>query len=901
MQLQKLWSRNCKRCRTLSTNRAFTYEFSFLIIDCIFFSLSNRTTVRDQDARQRQQQEQPQLQPSFKLHQNGETTPNSVSNSGSERGGVDNKSSGYCSSNLYSSGSIEEPIYSEPLPVVVTDIVPRIISGAAPDLPHVIDVEAPEGLVAPIGHKQAKKLLNLQSIKLPERRVLESTSGHSSNYSNSPSDKLTITDESENVYEEEDELAADGRSFGVVVVEAEELEDDIQYEPPLVHRANDSVLIKRLSPPHLKSRPTSMVKTFSFNGHQNTAPAPPPPPPPPPLPDGLGKIQVQGKYQPLPQSLTTTTSTTTASNENGLRRASSSRKLPTIMEGIDGQIPRPIWPCDMDDSLMDINFESFLYSNEKRETSGSTGGQKQQQRRRTPPRRRRCDSPMYERGSGNNNEGIAGARSTNDIENNYRCMKYLNSCPENPYLVEGVEDLQMSVDKSLALYLKKCDDSLTMQNTREFLEDIRSKLNVLLENHAQHSQVQLMRAKTEESAGTGSVYEKSVALIERQIEKLKFDLDSYLRLFNQPNELQIKQLCTGLAKDARIQILQNAIENRNNSSLRNGSSPRSDSMTIPIHDPTISLENRLPFSTEIMVDDAGDAQVDVDDDNELNNYETMRDPQRHWQLQQPQNVKIISQYPENDLSSYFDTVYVQDGFNMGYKVNSHSRKSTGFDYEGCVVLRGKNDAPMLHNNIQNNYRHLRPGSNVSLLSQTPQKQARSSDSNLNSIASSADPNFRLKRNPSLSLSIASHNYSDRHPILKSRDYERSSQEFCVSTEESDSLNGSHKYTISTDSLDSHRQQQRHKEGHLHQNMMMQQNRLHGSKSTEEARKSIASVDRQDLIQEWHKNRPSIWELYYGINRPKQSMMGRKATASKTPMMTKSGKKKKAAIPYVSIT
>lgn len=798
---------------------------------------------------------------------------------------------------MYSSGSIEEPIYSEPLPIVVTDIVPRILSSASDDQQH-----QPRDDDDDSGHNQKKK----------NQQQLLKKSGHSSNF---PSDKLTITDESHRGDVEE------GRAYGIVVEEVEDDDEDEEeeedaYEPPLVRRANDSVLIKRLSPPHLKSRPPT-AQTFSFNG-QRTVPAPPPPPPPPPPPmplslgiGGLDKIQVQGKYPPQSQS-PASAAAAAATIENGLRRASASsgsRKLPTIMEGIDGQIPRPIWPCDMDDSLMDINFESFLYSNEKRESGSATGGQQQQQQQPPPLHRRRCDSPVY------NNEGIGGARSANDIENNYRCMKYLNSCPENPYLVEGVEDLQMSVDKSLALYLKKCDDSLTMQNTREFLEDIRSKLNVLLENHARHSQAQLMRSGGASSADSAnhpsksseqSVYEKSVALIERQIEKLKLDLDSYLRLFNQPNELQIKQLCTGLAKDVRIQTVQNAIENRNNN---NGNSLRSraaNSMTKSVHDPTISL-NRLPFGGSVM-----DDELPLEDaDNELNNYETMRD--HRWssvsgqQHQQPraQNVKIISQYPENDLSSYFDTVYVQDGFNMGYKVNNHHQRigspgvdTSSFEFEGPVILRAKHDQQQI------NTRQLRPGSAVSLLSSSQggagKRQSRSTSSNNNSVASSADPNFRLKRNPSLSLSIPSHNYSDRHPILESRDYERSSQEV-ISTGEEDSLNESHRYTNSTDSLNSHRQQQA-KEGHLHKNMMLQQNEFNAS-SAEETRRSVASVDRQDLIHEWHKNRPSIWELYYGINRPKQTMLGRKATVTATnALLAKSGKKKKkAVIPYVSIS
>lgn len=816
--------------------------------------------------------------PPYKL-QNGETVSNSVSNSGSERG-ADNKSSGYCSSNLYSSGSVEEPIYSEPL--VTEPIVPRIVND------HVIDVEPieddeddddeDEGLdLESSGHKTTISSGGSKQVP-PQMRVMGSTNSHSSNYS----DNIIITDVGGHVEGDDYERGVAAQS----------------YESPLVQRS-DANLSKRLPRPG---------KVYSVNGkkiptqqqlhpamhHQGDRGA-----------DVRGLVannngQLARYSLPSPPVVEAV-----ATNENGLRR---SRKLPTIMEGIDGQIPRPIWPCDMDDSLMDINFESFLYSNEKRES----GGQKQQpplaNQPHSPSRRRRCDSPIF-------NGDLRGPRP-NDIENNYRCMKYLDSCSDNPYLVEGVEDLQMSVDKSLALYLKKCDDSLTMQNTRDFLEDIRSKLNGLLENHARHSRVQMRATKME-----SLVYQKSVALIERQIEKLKYDLDSYLRLFNQSNEQQIKQLCTGLAKDARVQTLQNAIENR-----RNSLALSSSSLSL-LHDATFAssgpVNRLLPATNDEYLGGSAGGDAAYDSGELMNKYDTMRD---HWQHQQPQNVfNVISQYPENDLSSYFDTVYVQDGFNMGYKVNSHNNLGRGSigdpnNFDGKSVALSP--FASVHNNIHgvnknkgnNNINHVlgRSDDKSPVLSATMAKQKRApNDSNHNSIASSADPNFRLKRNPSLSLSIASHAYSeDRHPILASRDYEKH-VEVTVTTD--DSLDGSHDYHPDTDSLESHKNRRDDsavsKDGQRVQNMIMaDQGHFNAATSSglgnlQEVRKSIGSLEREDLIQDWHKNRPSIWELYYGINRPKQSMMSKKSSscgAAMTPVVVKSGKKK-AVIPYVSIT
>lgn len=839
--------------------------------------------------------------------QNGETiSANSVSNSGSERG-ADNKSSGYCSSNLYSSGSVEEPIYSEPL---VADIVPRIVSD------HVIDVEPVDdddedeeedglGVVALCsGHKStSKQQAPLNPSQAPQLRVVGLTNSHSSNYRDKV---IIITEESDHV--------------------------DDNY-----HRAWDG----------MATEPKKQV----ISAHKRL-PAPPPPPqpqlhrlplkipaPPPLPPTSLPAVRATSpeagpELRQSQMAIATTTASPSSSsptNENGVRR---SRKLPTIMEGIDGQIPRPIWPCDMDDSLMDINFESFLYSNEKRENGGQ-----QQHRPRTS---RRCDSPIYERSSSggggrvksHSNGDIGGAQS-NDIENNYRCMKYLNSCSENPYIVEGVEDLQMSVDKSLSLYLTKCDDSLTMQNTRDFLEDIRAKLNGLLEHHAHHSRAQLRASKTEASS---LVYHKSVALIERQIEKLKCDLDSYLKLFNQSNEQQIKQLCTGLAKDARIKTLQNAIENRRNSMV-------SASHETLLPNRFAGLGSKPSANDSFVVEDVTAAHHPDHHLHHLHHEDSTYDMPRG--AQQPQNIfNVISQYPENDLSSYFDTVYVQDGFNMGYKVNNHPRRADHNNLDGSVVLRGKSALPVPpsldslpllqpppfvihknnHNHINSARHHYRLDDNSPVLSAAAgasamavkQKRAFVNDNshNYNSIASSADPNFRLKRNPSLSLSTtASHSFSggadDRHPILASRDYEKLSKHdealITTATEDDDSCNQDYP---DTDSLESHKGRGRRaaKDGQRLQNMIMttdqgnyrdthQQDVVAGN--LQEARKSIAS---EDLNQEWHKNRPSIWELYYGINRPKQSMLSKKSgMVAVQPMLSKKGKKKKTAIPYVSIS
>ncbi|GAB0096925.1 hypothetical protein DMENIID0001_125070 [Sergentomyia squamirostris] len=232
----------------------------------------------------------------------------------------------------------------------------------------------------------------------------------------------------------------------------------------------------------------------------------------------------------------------------------STQKLPTIMEGIDGQIPRPIWPSDMDDSLVDINLDSFLLNKDQKNVhdEGSTG-------------------------DGIVNEALDcdDLSESNSLENNYRCAKYVNSCPENPYCVEGVlEDIQSSVDKSLSLYLQKCEDSITIQTTREFLEDIRKKLNSLLEEHYDENGDPLTttpsRSTILRTDDNRQSCRKTPAVIKDDIKNLKRDLDDYLKVMNQTNELEIQQLCTGIARDARLTTMKNALENR----MRNSENER---------------------------------------------------------------------------------------------------------------------------------------------------------------------------------------------------------------------------------------------------------------------------------------------------------------------------------------
>lgn len=766
--------------------------------------------------------------------ENTTTTANNVSNSGSEKGydgskadrqpsqyssTAEKSSSGYYSSQLYSTSSVEEHIYSEPTIIIEPSLTPPPLSS----LPTSISIEA---------------------AAIPPSHIR--------------SDSSTLTKSNKH-----------NRSSSAIineVVDQEEVDDDVEIDAQLQKLAS------------VNNELSKAAEEFSIRFHQ----------------------QLPACCEVASRMSKAFTFNVTAHNSNirmGLehnnkyftdctRRNHPQRKLPTIMEGIDGQIPRPIWPSDMDDSLMDINLDSFLYANEKKKNHHPALISKRAQNdhdsstlampphlpqsspppHATPP----LPPPLPSSALPSLLRDHRDHLNEEDIENNYRCIKYVNSCPDNPYRV--VEDIQLSVDKSLAFYLKKCDESVTMQNTRDFLEEIRAKLNSLLESHSAnlshyHSKPK-MSADHIDGGGlvAGGSLKSSIAVIEDNIKSLKGDLDKYLKLMNQTNELEIKQLCTGLAKDSRLQTLQNAMENRynSNSSSYNQqhlhhpySIEHRNSMTTAITPNPI--QNPFLFASDRIINE-GDRATAIDDNhyrhandddnsinviNNNNTYETMRDKQ--------QNMNIISQYPENDLSSYFDTVYVHEGFNLGYKINAST---------SSVRIKPHIDEQRY---VGSGNRKI--GHNVNTTTTTRQS------------ISSSDPNFQLKRKSSLNLQ-----YGDR--CVESEligDYE-------IKCDLSDDVTNTASNSSSPEESDhQQKQQQRNSivKSQMQQNLMMQQH------STLLKNLSKTPIMDQDLIhEEWHKNKPSIWELYYGINRPKHQ----KTLVKKS----KQGKKKAiSVIPYVS--
>lgn len=363
-------------------------------------------------------------------------------------------------------------------------------------------------------------------------------------------------------------------------------------------------------------------------------------------------------------------------------------KLPTIMEGIDGQIPKPVWPMDFDDSLMDINLEPFLLVN---------------------------DAPQLKR------------KFSNNLGNDNQCYD------------SSDDDSNRSSDKSLALYLKQCEETTNVQNTTDILEGIRKKLASLLEQAAK-TEVQGKNAEAEPTD------------LAKNIQSLKSELDSYLQRIKSKKDLEIKQLCTGLSKNTKMLTIKKAFESR--------------------------------------------SRKNSQDENGYEIFQTVEDVNGGYEQMMPKN--IMTNYQESNSGLNFDTVYVQDGFNLC--------DSSAVPFSGRF-----------------------------------------------SSTRSTDTNFQLKRH--FSKDFSTFNIND-----KSDDSSNSSDK------NSDNITNSEK------------------------NQLKQNLALHHPMLIKNLDKT--SGDDKDMMLEWHNNKPSIWELYYGKNRPIQTIVKKVKKKGKKPV--------NSVVSYVSI-
>lgn len=181
-----------------------------------------------------------------------------------------------------------------------------------------------------------------------------------------------------------------------------------------------------------------------------------------------------------------------------------------------------------------------------------------------------------EANSNSNRKTSSVARNSDD--NTYKCTKYINSCPDDAYNVDEITDYKYEpphhypfVDKLLPFYMKNIEDQLNQQNTKDILEEIRDKLTVLLKPLPSLPQTidDTEHESSTESDGVGGSSSKcnSSSIIQpdsliHNINALKRDVDNYLVLLNQQNELEIRAFCSGLSNNYKLLTMQHALDNR---------------------------------------------------------------------------------------------------------------------------------------------------------------------------------------------------------------------------------------------------------------------------------------------------------------------------------------------------
>ncbi|BFG03516.1 uncharacterized protein DMAD_02753 [Drosophila madeirensis] len=201
-------------------------------------------------------------------------------------------------------------------------------------------------------------------------------------------------------------------------------------------------------------------------------------------------------------------------------------QLPTIMEQQQQQL--------VDDSLLDIDLDAFLLDPKPQSMSQSQAHPK------TKSGRVGIDNPSF--------------LSDEQLEeNNYKCAKYINSCPEDAYRVESEAAAGHAPRPIEERFVKRYEDQVHFQSTRELLEDVRDKIRLL------------SRATPSPSATPAPAHTPPPDIpkeLEGMIHTLKQELESYLQRMNQHSEQDLRQLCSGLGRQQHVVRLQNALERR---------------------------------------------------------------------------------------------------------------------------------------------------------------------------------------------------------------------------------------------------------------------------------------------------------------------------------------------------
>lgn len=512
------------------------------------------------------------------------------------------------------------------------------------------------------------------------------------------------------------------------------------------------------------------------------------------------------------------------------------KRLPTIVEGMDNNVTTYQCGADKeikrqnewivgttDDSLHDLDLDTFLLIDEtcdkKRKTkkTGTSLERLSQDGIENPTfesdheheehveneiddndvllRNAKYNDNDKRADDGNLVNDIPVSNSDKNFENNYKCTKYINSCPDNAYNVEEIIDYKyeqpphspFASAKSMAFYMKNIEEHIQHQNTKDILEEIRDKLVVLLKpaNELEHE-------SSAESDGIGSAKSNSETdSLKRNINALKHDLDKYLVLMNQQNEMEIRAFCSGLSKNYKLLTMQHALGNRMRRSLVSTSDIGSE------------LYSNRSFTDSSSGSHNLSHQVDY--------HQTLLRRKRR-----AKNQLKSSQKWKNQLR------------------NSQRRKNRSADSQH------ENESIRCSSGSDSNF----------------QLQRRHSDS----ICSSWDDDQQIMITNSLGNQSGSSQHGQSDNSVDSNAIVPIEVQTLLSTTQNRSNALAAVSSTSAQQIT----------GHIEHNLAMQQPSL----ITNDSAKNTTN-DEKDIMLEWHRNKPSIWQQYYGSKRLKYSNVVKK--------------------------
>lgn len=493
-------------------------------------------------------------------------------------------------------------------------------------------------------------------------------------------------------------------------------------------------------------------------------------------------------------------------------------RLPTIIEGADvtvnavavvsgkdvirGRARLRSIDDTLDDSLLDVDLDSFLLANEMQSKKKMMTTTAIKAKNSDDEDDDGIENPTYEP-DGDDDEIVDGNKDTRNpvknsdkhIDNNYKCTKYINSCPDNAYNVEGVNDYKYSItenDKSTTIYMKNCGDQVFCQHTKDILKDIHEKLTLLTNPTDERATDTL----TDDSDSNGSnkngtsddnaeqcrdedLQKNETDSLKNSIQTLKRDLEAYLKLMNEQDEMEIKRFCSGLSKNYKLLTMQHALANKSRSMARNG----------------IVAVTTSPSASNASLKTTSTTATAADNISEL----------------------------------YSNRSYCSSGRGSGSSADYALTPTSDQGSDNYVDLNAT-----------------RKSTHVELRPFRPRTES------IDSVrcSSGSDSNFQLRRHSDSACS----SWDDVNHIDSSQ---------C------DDTSGSVKCNDAAIQIECIQQTNVIAQSQIDANLVLQQPTLI------ELDKNALPSDDKDLMLEWHRNKPSIWQQYYGSKRIKYSNMMKK--------------------------